>query len=137
MTTREIQDRIKNMDTNEKNAFLEKVVTAIGDMEDFLATGSSASTIVKEAKSTAGEILKNFQEELHRREEENLALRKENGTLKQQIGDVRSLKESIAVMSEQIEKMRHDCEQALRERDEAKEEVMKLQELWKKFTAGE
>ena len=137
MTPQEFSKRIKDMDMNEQSEFLEKIVNAVEDMEDFFAKATSSDTIVGAANNTAEELLKNFEEELSRREEENIVLRKENAALKKLSGEVDALKETIASMSEQLEKMRYDYEKALKERSEAKEEVTRLQELWRSFTAGE
>jgi vacuolar-type H+-ATPase subunit H len=137
MIPQEFYDRIKDMDMNEKNAFLEKIITALGDIEDFLAHGSSASTIVQEAKNTAAELLRNFQEDLGRREEENISLRRENAELKKKLSETVHLQETVADMADQISKFRHDSEQMLRERDAAKKEAARIQELWNKLISGE
>jgi predicted RNase H-like nuclease (RuvC/YqgF family) len=126
------------MDMNEKDAFIEKINMAVSDMQEFLAAKSGpAAALVKEAQHTAEDILGNFQQELRRRDEELIVLRKENGKLKEQLGDIGKLRETIAGLNEKLERMKRDTEQAFKERDEAKGEVMKLQELWQKFTVGE
>lgn len=127
-------DRIRNMDINEKAAFLEKLVAAIVNMEDFLTKGPSADTSNTEAVDKAEEHLRKFEEALNRhREEENRALLIENSLLKKKIEDAMDLKETIAGMNRQLEKLRRDYEQALRERDEAREESGKLQAIWAKM----
>jgi vacuolar-type H+-ATPase subunit H len=122
---------------NEQTEVLEKIISAVGDIEGLFARNASSDSIVREAKNTAEALLANFEEELSRREEENMALRRENAALKKRSGDVDDLQETIAGMSGQLEKIRLDFEKALRERNEAKEEVARLQELWRRFTEGE
>ena len=135
MMKQEIFNRVKTMEMNEKDAFLERMITAIGDMEDYLLKGHSTASLGKDARNTAEELLKNFQEELRRRDEENLALSREIAELKNKVGEVTDLRETIADMEKQLEKMRHDHEQALKQRDEAKEESSRLQALWNKVTS--
>lgn len=120
---------------NETNDLMERIVAAVTDMDDFLSKGpSSSAAIVNEAKDTAEELLKNFQDELRHREEESIALRKENADLKNKIGEVTDLRETISGMEKQLEKIRGDLEQALKQRDEAKEESARLQALWNKVS---
>jgi len=123
------------MDMNGKNDLMEKFVAAVTDMDDFLSKGASTATIAMEARETAEELLKNFQEELQRREEANIALQKEITELKKRVGEATDLRETISLMDEQLEKMRRDNEQAIRERDAAKGESVRLQALWNKVTS--
>jgi DNA repair exonuclease SbcCD ATPase subunit len=125
------------MDMNEQSAILEKIKTAVGDMEEFFTKGPSSEVIAMEAKNDAEGLLKNFEKELGRREEENLVLRRENQELGKLRGDVAALEKTLHSLNEELERARHDGEKALKERDKAKEEVARLQELWRRFTEGE
>lgn len=125
------------MDMNEQTALLVKVKTTVGELEEYFAKAPSSDAMTAAAKTDAEGLLKNFEKELARREEENLVLRRENQELGKLRADAAALEKTILAIREELEKMRQEGQQALKERDKAKEEVARLQELWRRFTEGE
>jgi predicted nuclease with TOPRIM domain len=119
------------MEMNDYDDFVKRVKDAIADMESFLTKGGASTTsVVREARDAAGELLNSFDKQLQSHQEETLALREENKRLKREIGDIQDMKVTVAGMNDQLEKMRRDNEKLLRERNEALEETKRLQTLW-------
>ncbi|MBF0328600.1 MAG: hypothetical protein HQL10_05545 [Nitrospirae bacterium] len=125
------------MDINERDAVLDRVVSSIGEMEDFFSKASPSAAILKESKEMAEELLKNFQEELRRREEDSGKIRMEFTTLRKELDEALKAKTTILAMTEQLESLKLDSAKAFEERDKASAEVKRMQDLWQKFTSGE
>lgn len=123
---------------------LEKITATINSMETFLTKDSSTGTIARDAKNTAEELLRKFEEDLKTYQDAagthfddaNLAFVWQLDTLKQKVADLTNLQETNISLSHQLEKQKQDYERAIREKNDAVKELDKLQKLWERATAG-
>lgn len=115
-----------------------EISTVVRDLEGFMhAKADTASELLSSAQRTAEDLLRDFQQEMLKREEELIKLRKENSNIKRELDEALQLKQTVASLNDKVEKLRVQLDSAIKERDKAKEELNKIQELWKRFTSGE
>jgi len=135
--TNEFLAKIMKMGPNDKDAFLEKLVSEIAGIEAVLAAKNAVVINMKnEVKGAAQEILDSFEEAMRRFETENFELVKQNKEYKQKLGELEGSKEKIADLNARIEQIMRDYDKALKERDEAKESLAKIQKQWESFISG-
>lgn len=129
---------------SDQTELLEKITATINNMESFLTKDSTTGAVARDARNTAEELLRKFEEDLSTYQEAagthfddaNLAFVWQLDTLKQKVADLTNLQEANIALSHQVEKQRHDYEQVIREKNDAVKELDKLQKLWERATAG-
>jgi predicted RNase H-like nuclease (RuvC/YqgF family) len=130
-------ERIRAMDPTEKEALLERVLKSVTEIDRLIQQGSPSSPVVREAKSMAEDLLRQFQDKLKAREQEAIAYKREITTLKQKIDEMGAIKLTVKKLEDEVAGLRQKNQQMVKERDEAVAEVNKIQELWRRFTSGE
>ncbi len=122
----------------DRDAFVEEIGSVIRELEGFMQLKTDAtSQLLRDSQRTADDLLRDFQQEMTKREEELIKIRRENNTLKRDLEEAQQLSRTVSSLNDRIEKMKVQLDSALKERDQAKEELNKIQELWKRFTSGE
>ncbi len=130
-------ERIRAMDPTEKEALLERVLKSVTEIDRLIQQGSPSSPVVREAKSMAEDLLRQFQDKLKAREQEAIAYKREITTLEQKIDEMGAIKLTVKKLEDEVAGLRQKNQQMVKERDEAVAEVNKIQELWRRFTSGE
>ncbi len=130
-------ESIRAMDPTEKEALLERVLKSVTEIDRLIQQGSPSSPVVREAKSMAEDLLRQFQDKLKAREQEAIAYKREITTLKQKIDEMGAIKLTVKKLEDEVAGLRQKNQQMVKERDEAVAEVNKIHELWRRFTSGE
>ncbi len=130
-------ESIRAMDPTEKEALLERVLKSVTEIDRLIQQGSPSSPVVREAKSMAEDLLRQFQDKLKAKEQEAIAYKREITTLKQKIDEMGAIKLTVKKLEDEVAGLRQKNQQMVKERDEAVAEVNKIQELWRRFTSGE
>ena len=130
-------ESIRAMDPTEKEALLERVLKSVTEIDRLIQQGSPSSPVVREAKSMAEDLLRQFQDKLKAREQEAIAYKREITTLEQKIDEMGAIKLTVKKLEDEVAGLRQKNQQMVKERDEAVAEVNKIQELWRRFTSGE
>ncbi|MCX8070725.1 MAG: hypothetical protein N2738_09505 [Thermodesulfovibrionales bacterium] len=117
---------------------VQEISSVVKELEGFINLKTEGtSQLLREAQKTADDLLRDFQRELSKRDEELIKLRRENTNLKKELEEAQQMSKTVSSLNEKIEKMRVQLEESVKERDKAREELNKIQELWKRFTSGE
>jgi len=130
-------ESIRAMDPTEKEALLERVLKSVTEIDRLIQQGSPSSPVVREAKSMAEDLLRQFQDKLKAKEQEAIAYKREITTLKQKIDEMGAIKLTVKKLEDEVAGLRQKNQQMVKERDEAVAEVNKIHELWRRFTSGE
>ncbi|HIJ59246.1 MAG TPA: hypothetical protein HPP56_01315 [Nitrospirae bacterium] len=122
----------------DRETFVQQVNKTVRELDDFInLKADETNQLLREAQKTADDLIRDFQKEMVKREEELIKLRKDNMSIRRELEEAQQIGKKVSALNDKIEKMRLELEGAIKERDKAKEELNKIQELWKRFTSGE
>ncbi|MBF0465239.1 MAG: hypothetical protein HQK94_09180 [Nitrospirae bacterium] len=137
MTAEDILNKTKKMDTPAKVAYLERVISAIGDVEGTLLKKSDeAKNIVQQSKNVGDEIIKIITEHIHKLKTENISLHNENNKLRNDTSAIDELKNKIYIVNNELDQMKSAYAKVLKEKQESEQKLLQFQEQWDNFMKG-
>ncbi|MEO5360565.1 MAG: hypothetical protein H7843_08960 [Nitrospirota bacterium] len=137
MLSSELINRAMSLGPNEKNAFLEKLLAAVGNLEDTVVSRKAVSTsILEQSRASSDEIKKILNDNVQRLEKKNVELRKKINDIMKDTSKLDELTASMQKLTGEYQVLKAAYERTLKEKTDADERLAVIQQQWETFMRG-
>ncbi len=121
----------------EKSSILEKILTSIQEVDSvFEAKKASSEELMEQSDKKGEDVVRILNGHIRRLETEKAELNMEIQELKESFSAIDEVKEQITTLHGELENTRAVAERALKEKADAEQKLVKIQEQWEKFSMG-
>ncbi|MBF0487624.1 MAG: hypothetical protein HQK98_05625 [Nitrospirae bacterium] len=137
MLSNELISKAVSLGANEKNAFLEKLLSAVGNLEDTVASRKPISeSLMAQSRASTDEIKKILNDSVQRLEKKNAELRKKINDIMKDTSKLDELNDSMKKLSGEHQILKAAYERVLKEKNDADERLSVIQQQWETFMRG-
>ncbi|MBF0457183.1 MAG: hypothetical protein HQK99_04730 [Nitrospirae bacterium] len=137
MLSNELINRAMSLGANEKNAFLEKLLLAVGNLEDTVVAKKAVSeAITAQSRAATDEIKKILNDNVQRIEKKNVELRKKINDIMKDTSKLDELNESMKKLTGEHQILKAAYDRLAKEKTDADERLSIIQQQWETFMRG-
>ncbi|MBF0554229.1 MAG: hypothetical protein HQK96_06660 [Nitrospirae bacterium] len=137
MLSNELINRAMSLGANEKNAFLEKLLVAVGNLEETVVSKKSVSdSLMAQSRAATDEIKKILTDNVLRLEKKNVELRKKINDIMKDTSKLDELNASMKALAGEHQILKAAYERVLKEKNEADNRLAVIQQQWETFMRG-
>ncbi|WP_420264728.1 hypothetical protein [Candidatus Magnetominusculus dajiuhuensis] len=137
MLSNELISKAMSLGANEKNAFLEKLLVAVGSLEDTVTSRKPISeSLMAQSRAATDEIKKILNDNVQRIEKKNVELRKKINDIMKDTSKLDELNDSMKKLSGEHQILKAAYERVLKEKNDADERLSVIQQQWETFMRG-
>ncbi|MCG6552100.1 MAG: hypothetical protein L7F77_07215 [Candidatus Magnetominusculus sp. LBB02] len=137
MLPNELINKAMSLGANEKSAFLGKLLAAVGNLEDSVASKKSASeALMAQSRASVDEITRILNGSVQTLEKKNAELRKKINEIMKDTSKLDEVNAELQKMTGEYQIMKAAYERALKEKNESDERLSVIQQQWETFMRG-
>ncbi|MBF0568251.1 MAG: hypothetical protein HQK95_05225 [Nitrospirae bacterium] len=137
MLSNELISKAMSLGANEKNAFLEKLLSAVGNLEDAVISKRPISeSLMAQSRAATDEIKKILSDSVQRLEKKNVELRKKINDIMKDTSKLDELNDSMKKLSGEHQILKAAYERVLKEKNDADDRLAVIQQQWETFMRG-
>ncbi|MBF0516345.1 MAG: hypothetical protein HQK97_04375 [Nitrospirae bacterium] len=137
MLSNELINKAMSLNPNEKSAFLEKLLAAVGNLEDTVVARKAVSaSIMEQSRAASDEIKKILNDSVQRLEKKNVELRKKINDIMKDTSKLDEVNAQLQKITGEYQIMKAAYERTLKEKTDADERLSVIQQQWETFMRG-